>query len=364
MDKSQIKKEKKVTKKRFKLGFKAIILLSGATVILLTVLSLIIVRKIIESHQLDSATYTVKSEMYENSIEIAGTIAAAQEQTLQALSTGTVLAVYVEKGDHVKKGDIIIQLDSTEQEYNLAKLDLDMESTRLTGAKKQLQLQEIQRLSLLQKIEDRKVVATFDGIIADLDVAVGDSMEAKDSVGTLVNVDYLKADVEISETDVSKLKIGQKVQFTFPAYSGTVEGYVVGWPAIGEITSRGATVVNAEVRIDTYPEEILPNFSFTGKIQITEPVENLIVESYAVGRENGNAFVQLASSNEKIPVKVRPYGSGFVKIVEGEVKEGAVLKAQSKAKNSGTNRNAPAGMNNSNKNRNQGMPSGMPPMMR
>ena len=361
-----MKKENKAVsgKKKIKLGLKAKILIIAAGIIVLSVISLIMVRKIIEAHQLESATYTVKSELYENSIEIAGTIAAAQEQTLQALSTGTVLAVYVEKGDRVKKGDIIIQLDSTEQEYNLAKLDYDMDSSRITGAKKQLQLQEKQRLSLLQKIEDRKVVATFDGIIADLDVAVGDSMEAKDSVGTLVNVDYLKADVEISETDVAKLKVGQKVQFTFPAYSGTVEGYVVGWPAIGEITSRGATVVNAEVRIDEYPEEILPNFSFTGKIQITEPVKNLIVESYAVGRENGNAFVQLASSNEKIPVKVQPYGMGYVKIVSGDVKEGSVLKAQSKPKTSGTNRNGPSGMNSSNKNRTSGMNQGMPPMMR
>lgn len=370
-----------------------IIIITSLAIVVIVAVALIL-RKNISSKSSESSTFTVKSETYENSIEIAGTISAAEEQTLQALSDGTVLAVYVEKGDKVKKGDIIIQLDSTEQDYNLAKLEYDMDSSKITGAKKQLELQEIQKKSLLQKIEDRKVVATFDGIIADLDVSVGDSMEAKDSVGTLVNVDYLKADVEIAETDVSKLKVGQKVEFNFPAYDGTVYGYVVGWPAIGEVTSRGATVVNAEVRIDDYPEEILPNFSFTGKIQITEPIDNLIVESSAIGHEinfdnkmnqdetnqkesenrnvppHDTTFVQLANSDEKIPVKVQPYGQGFVKIVEGNVKEGDVLKAQEKPKISGQNRiQNPNGQNNKNSDKNQnssmnrmgGGPGGPPP---
>ena len=339
--------------KKIKIGKKLKIVLISVGILAVIIAALILVRKLMDSKKSDNTTYTVKSELYENTIEIAGTIEAAQEQTLQALSSGTVLGVYVQKGDSVKKGDIIIQLDATEQKYNLAKLDYDMDSTRISGAKKQLQLQEVQRLSLLQKIEDRKVTATFDGIIADLDVAVGDSMEAKDSVGTLVNVDYLKANVEIAETDVAKLKVGQKVIFTFPAYNGTVEGYVVGWPAIGEVTSRGATVVNAEVRIDDYPSEILPKFSFTGKIQITDPVENLIVEAFAIGRENKEAFVQLASTGEKIKVRVAPYGSGYVKIVEGNLKGGEVLKAQSMPKISGMNKNqAGKGKNG------QGFPAG------
>lgn len=302
-------------------------------------------------------TYQVRKELYENIIEISGSVRAAQEQTLQALSAGTVLGVYVKAGDSVKKGDVIIQLDDTEQVYNLENHDYSMATKRVTGSAKEIKLMETQRLSLLQRIKDRKVVATFDGIIADLDVAVGDSLEAKDSVGTLVNIDYLTAEVEVAETDVSKLKVGQQVLFSFPAYKGTVKGYVVGWPAIGEITSRGATIVKAIVRIDEYPEIILPYFSFTGKIQIEEPVENLIVERYAVGSENKQSFVVLAKTGEKLPVKVVPYGREYVKIVDG-LSGGEVLIQQSKPKVSGQNRN------NGNRNGAPGMPGpggmGMP----
>ncbi len=280
--------------------------------------------------------YQVTKESFENVIEISGTVSAAQEQSLQALSDGTVTAVYVKKGESVKKGDILIQLDDTTEKYNLAKHDNDMATTKITGSANQYKLMETQRLSLLQKIADRRVIANFDGTIADLDVQVGDSLEAKDKVGTIVNVDYLTAEVEVAETDVSKLVVGQKVIFTFPTYDGgDVEGYVTGWPAIGEVTTRGATVVKVSVRIDDFPKAILPYFSFTGKIEITPTEEYLIVSRYAIGYENREPYVIKANSDEKKSVKVQPYGKDTVKI-KG-VKEGEILKQVTAPKISGSN---------------------------
>lgn len=320
-------------------------------------------RILLNKEPADVPVYQVRKETYENIIEISGTVAAAQEQTLQALSAGTVLGVYVKAGDIVKKGDILIQLDDTSEQYNLAKHDYDMATKKITGSVKEIKLMETQRLSLLQKIADRKVVATFDGVIADLDVAVGDSLEAKDSVGTIVNIDYLTAEVEVAETDVSKLKVGQPVILEFPAYSkGSVSGYVVSWPAIGEITSRGATIVNAKIRIDDYPDEILPNFSFTGKIQIEEPVDYLVVERYAIGYENKQPYVVLAKGGEKLSVKVQPYGMDYVKILEG-LSGGERLIQQTAPSKSGQNRDK---NKNGGKGNNQMSPMGgmgaMPPM--
>ena len=294
------------------------ILLITLPLLAVIVAGLILTKKILSASSLSSTTYTVKSETYENVIEIAGTVSAAQEQTLQALSDGTVVEVYVKQGDSVKKGDIIIQLDDSTQKYNLAKHDYDMQTTLISGSLREYQLMKT--------------------------VAVGDSLEAKDSVGTLVDISYLTAAVEVAETDVEKLSVGQKVEFTFSAYSGTVEGYVTGWPAIGKITDRGATVVKAEVRIDDYPESILPNFSFSGKIKISPDENYLIVERYAVGRENGQAYVVLASTDQKVYVTVSPYGKEYVKIESG-LSGGEVLRAQSAAGKSGSNkRNGPAAM--------------------
>lgn len=300
---------------------------------------LVVLKTVLSSKGTEKVYYTANLETYENIIEISGTVAAAQEQTLQARSAGTVTAVYVKAGDKVKKGDVIIQLDDSEQLYNLEKQEYNMATKRLTASERERKLLETERNSLLQKVEDRKVIATFDGIIADLDVAVGDSLEAKDTVGTLVNIDYLTAEVEVTETDVSKLEVGQKVTFTFPALSKkTVEGYVVGWPAIGEVTSRGATVVMVKLRIDDYPEAILPNFSFTGKIEISPTEEYVVVSRYAIGYENKEPYVVLAKGEQKKSVKIQPYGMEYVKVLEG-LNGGEVLLQQTTPKMSGMNRN-------------------------
>lgn len=338
------------------------IMLICLAVLLLALLGLFLLKNLLSTKKSDKVFYTANLETYENVIEISGTVSAAQQQTLQARSAGTVTAVYVKAGDKVKKGDVIIQLDDSEQLYNLEKQEYSMATKRLTASERERKLLETERNSLLQKVEDRKVTATFDGIIADLDVAVGDSLEAKDTVGTLVNIDYLTAEVEVAETDVSKLVVGQKVLFTFPALSKkTVEGYVTGWPTIGEVTSRGATVVKVKLRIDDYPEAILPNFSFTGKIEISPTEEYVVVSRYAIGYENKEAYVVLAKGEEKKSVKVQPYGREYVKVLEG-LKGGEVLIQQTSPKASGMNRNRNGTSSSSNKNGNSGAggPGGFP----
>ena len=336
------------------------IIIICAVILAVIFTGLVVLKKLLGSKGTEKVFYTANVETYENIIEISGTVAAAQEQTLQARSAGTVTAVYVKAGDKVKKGDIIIQLDDSEQLYNLEKQEYNMATKKLTASARELRLLETERNSLLQKVEDRKVTATFDGIIADLDVAVGDSLEAKDTVGTLVNTDYLTAEVEVTETDVSKLAIGQVVNFTFPAYiKETIKGYVTGWPAIGEITSRGATVVNVKLRIDDYPTEILPNFSFTGKIEISPTEQYVVVSRYAIGYENKEPYVVLAKGEQKKSVKVQPYGKDNVKVLEG-LEGGEVLLQQTTPKISGMNRRSGNSNNNKNNSGPGGMPGGMP----
>ena len=307
----------------------------------------------------------MRKETYENVIQIAGTVEAAKSQTLKSLNDGTVVGVYKNEGDTVKKGDLIVQLDDTEQQYNLANLDYEISVARQNQTAGKLKLMQTQRVSLLRKIEDRKIVATFDGVIAALDVATGDYLEAKDEIGTLVDTSYLTADVEVAETDVAKLKVGQKVDFTFPAYDGTVEGYLVSYPAIGEVTSRGATIVNAKVRIDDVPSAVLPNFSFTGKIQITEPEQKLVVERYAIGRDKGTAFAEIINrdgSTTKVEVSVEPYGLEYVNVLSG-LEGGEMLKAQSDASKSGRMSVSKKGekAKKNNKNQQQGGMGGPPP---
>jgi len=358
---------KKDRKKQKSIVFRLII--TGIIMILL-VFTAVFLRKKLASQKNTLGSYRVTRESKEDVIEIAGNIEAAESQELQALDDGSVVAVFVKEGDRVKKGDVILQLDDTTQRYNLANLDYSIEQKRVTGSQRELELLYVQRKSLVQKVNERKICATFDGIIVDLDVSTGDYLEAKDSIGTLVNLSYLTAEVEVAETDVAKLIAGQKVLFNFPAYPDEeIEGYLVGYPAIGEITSRGATVVNVVARIDEYPPEILPNYSFTGKIEISSPVDLLLVNRLAVAYDSGRAYVEKITTksgdSEKIFVELEPYGVDYVNILSG-LSEGDMVKQLSEGSISGRFRNNRQ-KNSKNKNNGKGEMQGAanppPPMM-
>ena len=85
------------------------IIIICAAVIAVIGIGLVVLKTLLSSKSNEKVFYTANVETYENVIEISGTVAAAQEQTLQARSAGTVTAVYVKAGDKVKKGDVNTQ---------------------------------------------------------------------------------------------------------------------------------------------------------------------------------------------------------------------------------------------------------------
>jgi multidrug efflux pump subunit AcrA (membrane-fusion protein) len=226
-------------------------------------------------------------------IEISGNIQAAQEQKIQAAGDGIVERVYVREGDRVKAGQPLFRLSDSLERYNLANHEFQMNQERVNGASAKLALMEEQRAVLRQNIADRGLAARFDGVIGQLKLAEGDYAKAQDVFGYLIDRSYLKATVEVVETDAARLKAGQKVRLIFTAYPDLeVEGEVVSYPAVGRITSRGATVLDTEIRVDNPAGEIIPGYSFTGEIIAGDSERVLTVEADAIAYEDGKAYVE------------------------------------------------------------------------
>lgn len=268
----------------------------------------------------EESILTVFSETYENIIDISGNIEAADEQYIYAAADGTIEKINFEEGDNVKKGDIVLVMDDIEQQYNIANLEYQIEQKKISGSPKEIELLNLQKKVLEKNLQDRHQAARFDGIIAELSVSEGDYVEAKDKLVTIINRAYLKATVEVAEVDSTRLALNQKVNFTFPAYDKPVVGYVSYFPSVGTITTRGATVIKTEVRIDNPPPEILTGFSFSGTITVTEPVKLILLDKRGIITQGGENFaLRLSESGdfEKIKVEVEPYGRDYVKILSG-----------------------------------------------
>lgn len=303
----------------------------------------------------NKTTFKVFSETYENTIEISGNINAAEQQKMTAASAGTIEKVYFKEGDFVKKGDIICKMDDLEQQYNIANLKYQIAQKKLSASPREIELLELQLKVKQNELNNKKCIARFDGIIAKLAVKEGDYLEAQNEIATIINRNYLKASVEVAEIDASKLALNQKVTFTFPAYPKPLTGYVSYFPAVGTITSRGSTVVEAEVRIDNPPDEILTGYSFTGTIQITEPQVLVLTDRNVLYFENKVPYVNKINSDgreEKIQIEYEPYGRNYIRILSG-VAEGDLLVNAAGSLKSGQKKDSSASDSNSNVQRGQ-----------
>ncbi|MBQ5781265.1 MAG: HlyD family efflux transporter periplasmic adaptor subunit [Spirochaetaceae bacterium] len=314
-----------------KIEIKKKFLIPIISVLGLAVLIFIIVflRKFISGGMTEDVTFMVFQETYEDTIEISGNIEAADTQKLQSIADTTIVKLLVSQGETVKKGQLLCELDTEEQQYNLARMDYEIEQKKLTGSRRDIELAYNQRKSYVKALEDRRFYARFDGVVASVSCSQGDVVEVKDEIATVLDRSYLKAKVEVAETDASRLKVGQKVIFNFPAYkAGPVEGYVSSYPAVGTITSRGATVVQTEIRIDNPPDEILTGFSFTARIEISPPQTVTLVEHQGIGLDKGISYAEVLQDDgnfKRVEVQTELYGDHHMKIISG-LQPGDVLK--------------------------------------
>ena len=254
----------------------------------------------------DLPPLTVKKEIEHNQIEVSGYIEAAQTQVLEAPGEGFIEQVLVKEGNKVKKGALLFALDTDKQSYAVAEHAFAIKREQINGASQKLSLMEQEQRLLEKQLADRKVYAKFDGIVAALKITQGQYAKAKDTFGTLIDRSFLKATVEIAESDASRLAVGQKVDMTFPAEPDIkVQAEVISYPAIARLTS------------------------LTGADS-----EALIVEQDAIRYVEGKPFVDKidGTSTQEIAVTVEPYIKGFVKILSG-VQENDVLKNQAKLNN-------------------------------
>ncbi|UTC66062.1 MULTISPECIES: efflux RND transporter periplasmic adaptor subunit [unclassified Treponema] len=309
---------------------KKIILIITAVIITLSVIWILFLPK--KGTDDFSQTVTVTKEIIKDVIQISGYIQPAQQQNLQSPGEGLIKKVAVKEGDIVKKGDLIFALDNTYQAFQVAKQEFAIEKEKLLGYSKNLELMKLELESLKRALRDRSVYAKFDGIVVSFDLTEGSYVMPKDNFGVIIDRSFFKSTVDVSERDVPRLKIGQKVLLNFQALGEEeVEGRVTYHSSIAKSSvQRGATVIETKIVVDKLPENVLPGYSFSGKIVAGEDEEVLLLDQTALLYDKGEPYVEKLLENgkvERVNVEVESYAQGTVKVLSG-LKEGDTLKVR------------------------------------
>lgn len=182
--------------------------------------------------------------------------------------------------------------------------DLSRAQARVAQAEAQLQLARIQ-------LDDLTLTAPFDGVVATVDVAIGEQIGQSAPI-TLIDLTRYKVEVTVDEIDVTRVAVGQEVEILVdalgaPALQGTIVRI-----APQASSTQNVTAYTVEVEVTPGDRPVRPGMTATATI-IADRRENAIsVPTGALQTVDGVTTVQVVTTdaNGNRTVAVRTVQTG------------------------------------------------------
>ena len=245
-------------------------------------------------------------------LNASGYITPRRRSTVAAKITGRVKEMLVEEGLQVKDGQVIARLDDADAKAHLAaaqaelqvaqaaireievnaadaqrtlariknlhreqvasqeNLDHSKAAADALGARRKLALEQVQaadsRLAVArQDLENCTVRAPFSGIVVSKDAQVGEMVSpisagggfTRTGIATIVDMNSLEIEVDVNESYIAKVSIGQKVDAVLDAYPD--------WHIPGSVRTtiptadRQKATVKVRIAFDRLDPRILPD---------------------------------------------------------------------------------------------------------
>lgn len=186
-------------------------------------------------------------------------------------------------------------------------------------------------LSLLS--QSPSVIAPDSGTVANILFVEGMSIKnsltdrSSVSVASIKNPGKPIVSFTLSELDINKIQVGQKVNINFTnGDRKNFNGEVAGIDRVGSISNNLAQY-SVIVRVTEESDKVLPNMKIDGEIITSEKKGVLKVPSSTVRGTNGSSYVTLEDGTRK-QVEVGISDGTFTEIVSG-LNEGDTLRVES-----------------------------------
>lgn len=275
-------------------------------------------------------------------IEYSATLQPYEEIHLVPSMPGRIERIYVETGDRVRKGDLLVEMDRTQlrqAEIQLATLESDFvrfDTLRRVGSiaiqqydqlKSQL---EVVRNNVRFLKENTMLKAPFNGIVSGKYFENGEFYSGapvpaigKPAVITLVQIERLKAMVPISESYFPRIKNGMEATIAVDVYPGeTFTGRISNISPTIDPLSR---TFNVEVTVQNPSEKLRPGM-FARVILNLDRDFSLLLPDYAVLKMQGSndryLFVEKDGIARRIPVKIVNRYNDMVELESDQLRAG------------------------------------------
>lgn len=206
----------------------------------------------------------VKYEEIDLTLEYLGSVSAFADVNIQSESPGKIVTVKANLGDYVAKGNLLAKLDDELKlanlqtaEANLQKAKKDFQrfeqlykdkainESQFDQAKFVYETAEAQYKIAKKQLEDTKITAPFSGFITMRNAEVGAVVSPNTILFNLVDISNIRVKINVPESDVIKIKEGDKVEVFSDLYPDLKFN--------GKIQSIGAKADESR----TFPVEII-----------------------------------------------------------------------------------------------------------
>jgi membrane fusion protein (multidrug efflux system) len=198
---------------------------------------------------------------WDQTISAIGSVTAVQGVTVSADLPGIVQSIAFESGRPVKAGQVLVQLDTSQEKAQLASAEakhrlahLDLERARGLRDEKVVsqadldaaEATEVTSESAIAEIKatiGRKTIrAPFTGILGIRQVNLGQYLNAGDPIVPLQSFDPIYVNFNVTQVDLSRVRLGGDVRVTSEGLAEAVTGKVTAINPVIDTATRNAQV--------------------------------------------------------------------------------------------------------------------------
>lgn len=289
----------------------------------------------------------VTIDMIRHTIAAVGTLRANESIMIRPEIAGKIRQVWFQEGQAVEKEQLLIDLDDSELQAEMAQAAAQLKVSRLTYERlKQLDLdgkryvpkQQIDEVAgALQvsqanhtlyatRLAKTKIRAPFAGITGIRRISPGDFVSTGRDLVNLEDLDQLKIDFKVPETLLRHLAPGQPIDLTTDAYPGeTFHGTVYVIDPQVDMTTRA---VQVRARIPNPQQRLRPGMFAQVLLTFGQQERALLIPEEAVMPKQDKTYVYLAQDGtaQQREVTLGMRTRGFVQVLTGLTEQDTVIR--------------------------------------
>lgn len=241
----------------------------------------------------------VESREWTPMIGATGSIRPNQGAMLSAQAAGTVTRVAVSSGDRVRKGQLLVEIDSSAERASLKASEAQLPNAlanynryknlvasnsasrmEFDNAKATYEALVANIEALKEQIVRRQIYAPFDGMAGIVNVNVGQFVTAGTEIVRVEDQSSMKIRFTLPQTDLERIEIGQKVTATIDALPG--QTFPARISAMDPAVDRTTGLINLEAVVTEGQNKLLSGMFARLNIAMPTQYNQVVVPQIAV----------------------------------------------------------------------------------